>query len=214
MMENNMTEFDFFERGYYVTTMPKDIEKDLWHLVYTTEWVTLQNSSYLQCYCEYGKVPSWHPEIVNNNPKPYPNKDYYHGSKSPEYMHPLLVDIGNRISHISELSTLTKYKDIKLKYLANWNGSGDLEWHNDFDDGTELIVLCYLTDELEWKDYGGEIELCKYINGDRKYYKKEEPTNGKMIIINNTNPLMLHKVSRMKNRDINRFLFNFTYSWT
>jgi len=204
-----MTEFDFFEKGYYITKIPDDIQSELWRLVYTTEWVEKTNTTHLQYKTEYVKVPSWHPEIVMNSSKPYEGDPYF-GSKDPKH-HP--IELSNIAYKLLDGNILNSYRTLKLKYLTMWNGSGNLDWHSDINDGTDILVLLYLTEEQEWNNYwGGTIEFRK--ESDSKYYKLVQPLNGTMLIVNSTNPLMQHKVTPMLNRNVNRYTFNFCYSWT
>jgi len=204
-----MTEQDYFDRGYFITKIPDYIQPSLWELVYTTEWVEKENSTHLQYETEYVRVPSWHPEITGMT-----QNDHYFGSKSLEHHPANLVDIGHKVINEDHFKVVKEYRDLKLKYLTMWNGSAELPWHSDTNDTTDMIVLMYLTEEQEWNDdWGGTIEFRKNVDGDR-HYTKVQPLSGTMIIINNTNPLMQHRVTSMLNRNVNRYTFNFCYSWT
>lgn len=204
-----MTEQDYFERGYFITTIPDYIQPTLWELAYTTDWVEKENTTHLQYQTKYVRVPSWHPEVTGVT-----CEDHYCGSKTPANHPEKLVEIGNNIINESHFKVVKEYRDLKLKYLTMWNGSADLPWHSDINDTTDMIVLMYLTEEQEWNDdWGGTIEFRKDVDGNR-YYKKLQPLSGTMVIINNTNPLMQHRVTPMLNRNVNRYTFNFCYSWT
>ena len=39
------------------------------------------------------------------------------------------------------------------------------------------------------------------------------PTNGTMLVINNTNPLVTHRVRAMADKSINRYTVSFNYKW-
>jgi hypothetical protein len=201
-----MTEQDYFERGYFITTIPDYMQPKLWQLVYTTDWVEKNDCTHLQYPTKYVRVPEWHPEITGVT-----GNDHYCGSKDPNKHPKELVEIANNIIKEPLFSVVKEYHDLKLKYLTMWNGSSDLPWHSDINDTTDMIVLLYLTEEIEWIDsWGGTIEFRKNINGGI-YYKKIYPLSGTMIVINNTNPLMQHQVTPMINNEINRYTFNFCY---
>lgn len=204
-----MTEQDYFERGYYITTIPSHLQSKLWQLVYTTEWVEKNDCTHLQYPTKYVRVPMWHPEITGIT-----GNDHYFGSKDPNYHPEELVEVGNQIIENSLFNVVKEYRKLQLKYLTMWNGSGDLPWHSDINDTTDMIILMYLTEEQEWDDdWGGTIEFRKNVEGNR-YYKKLQPLSGNMVILNNTNPLMQHRVTPMLNKSVNRYTFNFCYSWT
>ena len=94
-----------------------------------------------------------------------------------------------------------------------WNGSANLDWHSDMRDGTDMTVLTYLTEEQTWDEsWGGILELCKQLNGKQLYYSKCQPLTGVIVILNNSNPFMVHRVTAMLNKTINRYTFNFGYS--
>jgi hypothetical protein len=206
-----MDNLDFFEKGYYVTKIPDEFMSTLWLLAYTTNWVEKHNTTHLQYHTEYVKVPSWHPEVVTNSPKPY-DTDHYYGSKAPEHHPKELVDIGEKLIDHNIMDVIKAWRKPKLKFLTMWNGAGNLPWHSDMEDTTDMIAVMYLTEEETWDDnWGGTIELRK--EPGNKYYRKVQPLSGTMVIMNNTNPLMQHRITPLVNKDVNRYTFNFTYSW-
>jgi len=209
-----MTLEDYFEIGRYVTKVPSEIQTKLWQLAYTTDWVKKENTTHLQYPTKYVRVPSWHPEVISGLAKPFGN-NYYYGSKDPNE-HPVeLVEVANDIIKMPIFNIVKEYRDLKLKYLTMWNGSGDLPWHSDINDSTDMIVLVYLTEEKLWDNsWGGTIEFRKEVNAKNLYYEKLQPMTGNMVILNNTNPLMQHQVTPMLNKEVNRYTFNFCYSWT
>ncbi len=209
-----MTLEDYFEIGRYITTTPSEIQNKLWRLAYTTDWVEKADSTHLQYPVKYIRIPSWHPEVVSGSDKPFGNNHYY-GSKDPDQHPAELVEVANDIIKMPIFNTVKEYRELKLKYLTMWNGAGNLPWHSDINDSTDMIVLVYLTEEETWDEsWGGTIEFRKEVNGKELYYEKIQPMTGNMVILNNTNPLMQHQVTPMLNKKINRYTFNFCYSWT
>jgi hypothetical protein len=100
----------------------------------------------------------------------------------------------------------------KISNIHLWNGAEGGDYHQDVIDGTNTLVLCYLTD-TEWeKSYGGSLTLTKKLLDKNKYTTNVLPENGTMIIINNDNPLFMHKVEQLKS-DVNRYTFAFSYRW-
>jgi hypothetical protein len=209
-----MTLEDYFEIGRHITTTPSEIQTKLWRLVYATEWIEKSDSTFLQYPVKYIRVPSWHPEVTSGSDKPFGNNHYY-GSKDPNQYPLELVEVANDIIQSPIFDAVKGYRELKLKYLSMWNGAGDLPWHSDIKDSTDMIVLVYLTEEQIWNEsWGGTIEFRKEVNSKELYYEKTLPMTGNMIILNNTNPLMQHRVTPMLNKEINRYTFNFCYSWT
>jgi hypothetical protein len=208
-----MTEIDFYEKGYFVTTLPEEIQSKLWRLAYTTEWVEKEHATHLQYPTEYIRVPKWHPEIVTGKAQPH-NQNHYYGSKDIDQHPAELVEVANDIINLKIFDVIKNYRNPSLKYLTMWNGSGQLPWHSDIHDSTDMIVLTYLTEEQTWDEsWGGTIELRKQLNEEQLYYNKLYPMTGVMIVLNNNNPLMQHQVTAMLNKEINRYTFNFCYLW-
>jgi hypothetical protein len=77
-----------------------------------------------------------------------------------------------------------------------------------------MLVLIYLTDQSSWnKDWGGTISMKKQV-GDIVMFEQEHlPNNGSMLVINNANPLIYHKVTALLNPNVNRYTFSFNYNW-
>jgi len=209
-----MTELDFFDKGYHITKAPESIITDLWRLVYTSEWVKTPHKTYLQYDVDNFRVPTWHPEIVSGSPKPEEGNHYW-GSKDIDKQPKEFVSIGEEISKLQLFDVLRSYgRTPTLKYLSAWNGAADLPWHSDINDSTDIIVLVYLTEEEMWDDsWGGTIQFRR-IGNNTSTHRKLQPLNGNMVVMNNTNPLMQHKTSPMINPYVNRYTFNFCYSWT
>ena len=95
-----------------------------------------------------------------------------------------------------------------------WNGSEEIPYHYDTINGADTLILIYITEESAWlKDWGGQISLKKQV-GDVILVEEEiDPLSGTMIVINNANPLVKHKVRKLLNPDVNRYTFSFSYKW-
>ena len=209
-----MTEEDFFEQGYYITKAPNDIQSMLWQIIHTTNWVKTPHKTFLQYETDYLKIPSWHPEITTNSNKPYLGNHYW-GSKDPDKHPRELVKVGEITMNNPCFSILNEHREMKLKYMTMWNGAGELPWHSDVNDSTDIIVLYYMTDQDYWDDsWGGILEVRKNFSDKDLYYNKVQPLSSTMVVLNNMNPMLQHKITAMLNPEINRYTFNFCYSWT
>lgn len=208
----NLSE-QYYEKGYIKTKIHPLLKARLWNEVYNTEWTPddIENL--------YKQVPSWYKSDIDFQL----NKD---GSNRAEYERLIgediyaktpqsLFDIGNELVRTDPFSFLWPfYKTAELKYIDMWNGSEGIGFHHDAVNGCDTLALIYLTDQPRWDDdWGGTIEMKKRIDGKDMYYQKVQPLDGTMMIINNANPHIYHRVTALTNTDVDRYTFSFIYKW-
>lgn len=200
---------NYFEKGYEVTAVPQDLLPEFWMELHTTEWVVDSSAT-------YKTMPSWYnvkkiysdDQIRNISEKSYGAELIAQAPKT-------LWDLANKVINLSYFDTLRYYKpNHTIKQLHIWNGAEEIPYHTDAVDGGDTLILIYLTEELDWQeDWGGCLGLRKELSTGAEYETKVLPNNGTMVVINNTNPLMKHRVWKLVNRNVNRYTFGFGYSW-
>lgn len=208
-----MNHDSYYENGFFDSTLNDNILKLLWNEILSTEWIS-DDEDYL-----YKQIPSWYKSVFSKGVLP-------DGSNRAEYERLIaedillitpksLIDLGNLLVELPEFNFFKKYyKKHELKSIDLWNGSESIDYHYDTINGCDTLVLIYLTEQSSWQqDWGGTLSMKKQV-GDRVYYEKQfAPENGRMLVINNTNPLVYHKVAPMKNTSVNRYTFSFIYNW-
>lgn len=203
----------YYELGFFQTDVPDDVLKLLWSEVYLTEWINDSEEGI------YKQIPSWY----KKRSKYKLSKD---GSNRAEYERIIgeeifqktpksLIEIGNKLTDSPDFEFFkTYYQSHQLKYIDVWNGSEEIDYHFDTINGCDTLVLIYLTDSNEWlEEWGGSITMKKQVGNECCYEKKILPNNGTMLVINNANPLVMHRVEQLHNLTINRYTFSFIYKW-
>ena len=204
---------EYYENGFFRTGVDEITKKLLWNEIHSTEWV---NDSVDNIYKQ---IPTWYKSCFSS----FINPD---GSNRAEYERIIgqdilnntpksLVTLANQLLETPSFEFFKRYyKSHELKSIDLWNGSEEINYHYDTINGCDTLVLIYLTEELDWnQDWGGTISMKKQV-GDKVYFEKQfSPTNGSMMVINNANPLVFHKVKAMKNWNVNRYTFSFIYKW-
>jgi hypothetical protein len=119
------------------------------------------------------------------------------------------------IAQSQDLSFFKRYYDsYDLMYIDLWNGSEEIPYHFDTINGADTLVLIYLTEELVWsKECGGQISLQKKIKDVILAEEEIDPISETMVVVNNANPLVKHKVTALKNLDVNRYTVSFNFKW-
>lgn len=200
---------DYFEKGFTLTSIPQDILPEFWMEIYSTEWVTDTSAT-------YKTLPSWYNvkkiysdnQIRNISEKSYGAELIAQAPKS-------LWDLANKVITLPYFDTLRYYKpNHKIKQMHIWNGAEEIPYHTDAVDGGDTLVLIYLTEEQHWlEEWGGCLGVRKELVSGSLYETKILPNNGTMVVINNSNPLMKHRVWELVNRNVNRYTVSFGYSW-
>jgi len=210
----------YYETGFFkmqLENLPQGeiLKLRLWNEIYSTDWIKDEAEQI------YKSIPSWY---VSSGTQHKKESD---GSNRSEYERHIgkelfdktpstLISIGEDIIKSSTFDFFRKYyKKCSLKYVDMWNGAENIPYHHDTINGCDTLILIYLSDETMWDgSWGGTIWMKKELEGDLPIYQKEIiPHSGTMLVINNANPLIYHKILPMKTNSINRYTFSFIYNW-
>lgn len=203
----------YYENGFFKTDVDDKIKKLLWNEVYNTQWVCDNIDDV------YKQIPSWYKSNKKYNKKSDGSDRLQFerniGSDILKNTPESLTDIGIELIQSSPFMFFKTYHEsAELRYVDMWNGSEEIPYHYDTINGADTLVLIYLTEEDNWqKHWGGSIFLKKQSFGKTVIEERFEPYNGMMLVINNANPLVLHKVKALKNNNVNRYTFSFIYKW-
>ena len=208
MMKSANLGFDYYEKGFIITKIPEDLLLFFWAEIYTTNWI--KSKSVFQT------VPDWY---IEGQPVDIQGHDAhqeyeYQANKLNLQNSPYSLRVlANDLICSSIFDFLRINRPIhEISAINLWNGAEDDDFHQDVIDGTNTLVLCYLADE-EWKEeWGGSLTVTKKLFDKDVYTTKVLPNTATMIIINNDNPLFMHKVEGMK-KEKNRYTFAFSYNW-
>lgn len=202
----------YYDRGFFVTELDGLTKSLLWNEIATTNWVpdTVDNI--------YKQIPDWYKSNIDIRDINGANRaecERIIGEHVTALAPESLLNIGNSLVDTEPFQLFKKYfKKHELKYLDMWNGSEEIPYHFDTINGCDTLVLIYLTDQSVWnKDWGGSISMKKEVDNSVIFEQEILPNNGTMLVINNANPLVYHKVAALKNTDINRYTFSFNYNW-
>jgi hypothetical protein len=205
---------EYFDKGFVVTKIPPHIHEKLWEQVRSTNWIDAKKST-------YKKIPDWYHE----NEKHYVDPT---GSDRPSYERKIgadiftnapqsLIDISDDLIKDPLFNPLRMYRPPNpvTKYLHFWNGSENSPHHVDAIDGSDLMIFCYLTDEVDWKEeWGGYINIMKEVDSKITNTRTVLPNDGVMVLVNNSAPIFKHGIRNLVKRDVNRYTFIFHYTWT
>jgi hypothetical protein len=204
-------EEQYYENGYFVGKLPKELQSLIWNEIYSTDWIN-DNVENI-----YKSIPSWYERTKKYNLDPT-------GSNRAQFEREIGKDVfehtpDNLKLIAKDVIKLHKffnryYNSSTLEYIDMWNGSEEIPYHYDTINGADTLILIYITDEPIWlKEWGGQISLKKQV-GDVILIEEEiDPVSGTMIVINNANPLLKHKVRKLLNPEVNRYTFSFSYKW-
>jgi hypothetical protein len=204
---------DYFEKGYSITAVPNDIMPLLWMEIYGSEWVTDASNI-------YKSTPAWYtPTKIYDLEEDGDDQNIVervYGNDLTSQAPLSLINTANQIINLPYFDPLRALKSTAtLKYLHLWNGAESIPWHMDTIDASDTLVFIYLTEEPNWnEEWGGCLGLRKELSTTHLYETKVLPTNGTMVIINNTNPLIKHRVWGLENRAVNRYIFSMAFNWT
>jgi hypothetical protein len=200
--------FDYYEKGFVNTKIPDELMSDFWMQIYTTEWIKSKSV--------FKTVPDWYIEgqpVDIQGDDAHMEFEYRANRLNLERCPDSLKELSEKLINNSIFDFLRIVRPIhEISHIHLWNGAEGGDYHQDVIDGTNTLVLCYLT-ETEWKSsYGGSLSVTKKLLNKHKYTTKILPNAGTMIIINNDNPLFMHKVEELK-ANVNRYTFAFSYKW-
>jgi hypothetical protein len=208
-----MNQNDYYDLGFFQSNASDDIMKLLWSEVYLTEWMNDSEEGI------YKQIPSWYKKKNKYAlKKDGSNRSEYErliGKEIFENTPSTLIEIGNKLIENDQFDFFrTYYKSHELKYIDLWNGSESIDYHFDTINGCDTLILIYLTDSEKWSsEWGGSITMKKQVGNLCHYEQKILPDNATMLVINNANPLVMHKVEKLHNTSINRYTFSFIYKW-
>lgn len=203
----------YYNNGFFESVVDSVIKTQLWNEIYNTTWQSDTQENI------YKQIPSWYKSkkkySVNKDGSDRSTYERLIGKDIFENTPKSLIDIGNNLLFTPQFSFFKKYyKEAKLQYIDMWNGSEEIDFHFDTINGCDTLVLIYLTETMTWdKSWGGTISMKKQVGNDVIFEKEFVPYNGMMLVINNANPLIYHKVTALKNNSINRYTFSFIYKW-
>jgi len=207
-------ETQYYDQGFFVTDISTAIKALLWNEIHTTNWVSDTNENI------YKQIPDWYVsnkqyelDLSGSNRATFEReigKDVFHNTPDS------LKTISEYITNQPQFDFFRRYyKQSNIQYIDMWNGSEEIAYHYDTINGTDTLCLIYLTEQLEWKkEWGGQISLKKEINDAIIIEQEFDPINGRMLVINNANPLIRHRVRKLLNNTVNRYTFSFNYNWS
>jgi hypothetical protein len=210
-MELNL--YDFYNKGYAVTTLSDELIAQLWRIMYLTEWKT--NPDNID-----EDIPNWLVFDGLENTTSIPTeqlavrkylfntplelKVFGETLKSSGYFDPLLSALATGKHHNNRWINNVEI----LSYLPRRN-SCDLPWHTDYNGAEDFFVIIYLLEPSE-NMQGGDIWFGKEDeNGHITTIGMENPKNGKAICVNCLNPYFKHKVT--KTQDYTRYALNIKF---
>lgn len=202
----------YYEKGFFSAKLTELHRALLWNEISNTVWVpdTVDNI--------YKEIPDWYISNANIKDINGSNRFIYERSigqhifsSAPESLKQIAADL--LTMPIFDF-VRSFYERHELKFLDLWNGSEDIPYHFDTINGCDMLVLVYLTEETVWdKQWGGTVSMKKQVNNAVMFEEEYLPVDGSMLIINNSNPLVYHKVTALKNTAVNRYTFSFNYNW-
>lgn len=202
----------YYEKGFFLTKLDELHTALLWNEILSTHWIP-------DCVDNvYKQIPDWYISNADINDINGTNRASYERSIGEHIINcapESLKDIGRGLPDTPAFDFIKKYyKSHELKYLDLWNGSEEIPYHFDTINGCDMLVLIYLTEQSVWDPaWGGTISMKKQV-GDAVIFEEQYlPSNGNMLVINNSNPLVYHKVTALKNTAVNRYTFSFNYNW-
>jgi hypothetical protein len=199
---------DYFEKGFVVTTVPEDLISRFWFEIYSSNWIDDDDKT-------YKKIPDWYKltenEDINESKNLKERRINTIKNKIPDSLVTLSQDlINNKV--FDNLRYIRENMEFRFSHL--WNGAEEIPWHMDSIDGNDVLIFVYLTEEPSWDEtWGGTLSLCKNLKNKFLYETTVLPNNATMVVVNNTNPLIKHKVTSLKNLLVNRYTFSLCYKW-
>lgn len=205
--------YSFYTKGYTAGFIPKDLADECKELISETKFEG-----------DHVKYPSWNLLEGEDGADLY-YEEVLRELKSLNCAPPEVKYIGERILSLSYFDDF-KRRLVKPQHKNNtwmktfvpnaygmWNGQDDLPWHTDIDDGNDITILAYFTQDSEvWnKDWNGQIKIgVEDEFGEIHEVYEHYPIDSTFVVINNMNPLFYHKVIRNID-NTNRYTMSFRY---
>lgn len=210
MIEFKFDVYKFYDQGYNVSIVPpelaakckKAIAQTTWTDNYPryADWTVLPDAGDDLYYEEivrgklsYGKSPA----IIKNLANEFIELDFFEPLKDS------LVKKQHRQKRWM--------RNVKAHSFGLWDGQENLPWHNDANDGSDLFILAYFSD-VDWnQSMNGQVHLGKQTEGGEIVELRQHlPIDSTFVVVNNTNPLMYHKVTG-SDPALHRYTFGFRY---
>jgi hypothetical protein len=199
---------DYFEKGFVVTTVPEDLISKFWFEIYSSNWIDDGDKT-------YKKIPDWYKLTENEDINESKNLKERRISAIKNKIPDSLVTLSQDLINNKVFDNLRYIREnIEFRFSHLWNGAEEIPWHMDSIDGNDVLIFIYLTEEVSWDEtWGGTLSLCKNLKDKFLYETTVLPNNATMVVVNNTNPLIKHKVTSLKNLLVNRYTFSLCYKW-
>jgi len=199
---------DYFEKGFVVTTVPEDLISKFWFEIYSSNWIDDGDKT-------YKKIPDWYKLTENEDINESKNLKERRISAIKNKIPDSLVTLSQDLINNKVFDNLRYIREnIEFRFSHLWNGAEEIPWHMDSIDGNDVLIFIYLTEEVSWdENWGGTLSLCKNLKDKFLYETTVLPNNATMVVVNNTNPLIKHKVTSLKNLLVNRYTFSLCYKW-
>lgn len=199
---------DYFEKGFVVTTVPEDLISKFWFEIYSSNWIDDGDKT-------YKKIPDWYKLTENEDINESKNLKERRISAIKNKIPDSLVTLSQDLINNKVFDNLRYIREnIEFRFSHLWNGAEEIPWHMDSIDGNDVLIFIYLTEEVSWDEtWGGTLSLCKNLKDKFLYETTVLPNNATMVVVNNTNPLVKHKVTSLKNLLVNRYTFSLCYKW-
>lgn len=209
-MDLDEFQYRYFEEGYIVSQLPREMHPEFWAEIYTTNWIKSK-------YCFRG-VPDWYVEgtaIDEYAPDRHQEKEYHANKQIMRQVPDSMRVLAEKVIQMPMFDNMrVSLPSSTIRYLHLWNGTEPGEFHQDFIDGSTMLILIYFSDVPKWDpEWGASITVQKKVKDKELYTKQVYPDSGNMVIINNTSPLFLHKVEELYKPELNRYTFAFNYDW-
>ena len=199
---------DYFEKGFVVTTVPEDLISKFWFEIYSSNWIDDGDKT-------YKKIPDWYKLTENEDINESKNLKERRISAIKNKIPDSLVTLSQDLINNKVFDNLRYIREnIEFRFSHLWNGAEEIPWHMDSIDGNDVLIFVYLTEEPSWDEtWGGTLSLCKNLKDKFLYETTVLPNNATMVVVNNTNPLVKHRVTSLKNLLVNRYTFSLCYKW-
>jgi hypothetical protein len=206
-------EEEYYDKGYFKTSLNAELLALFWAEIYQTNWVDDAHETIYKSIPDWYRIKhSFYIDPSGNNRGDFERKL---GKMTTEHAPQSLKDLSQRVLGLNELAFFKKYyQSSNVIYIDLWNGAEEIPYHFDTINGADTLILVYLTESSSWSDdCGGQISIRKKVKNTVFYEDVWVPVSGSVLVINNSNPLITHKVSKLVNKDINRYTFSFNYKW-
>ena len=214
-MNSGMNIDHFWKYGYDLWEMPEHLKAMCWGQLLSEEWIE---------HNVYKGVPSWSLNLNEQFSDLQVQRDFDRETEKEvnkiglQTVPPIWIDIINELfdhPYYSDFLKKTCGYEHELKFIDIWNGSDEIGWHWDGVEDHAIGFLIYFTEQAVWNpDWKAELYVGEKDWGakDTDTFKKITPGNGTVVLINNMNPRLVHRVERLANYDVNRYTINAGFS--